>query len=137
MINKISKILSANDIGTTGSHQAGMFISKSDDVLQFFPKLDIAQKNPRAFLDIIDSEGALWECAFIYYNNKFFGGTRNEYRLTRLQNMFKHFGIKPNDEMIMTVKNNASYQIEFLKNKSIKTTMETITISNKWRVINI
>jgi hypothetical protein len=136
-MNKISKILSANDIGTTGSHQAGIFISKNDHILPFFPKLEVTKKNPRAFLDIIDSDGNLWECTFIYYNNKFFGGTRNEYRLTRLQKLFKHYGIKPNDEMILTKNKRNDYEISFTTTTPSRVTSEKLTISNKWRVINI
>ena len=80
----ISKTLSPNDVGDTGAHQAGMHIPKQEEILSFFPALDTATKNPRCIMRFVDDAGSIWKFAFIYYNNKFFGGTRNEYRLTRM-----------------------------------------------------
>lgn len=86
----ISKILSLNDTGETGGHQAGILIPKGGDILQFFPELDADEKNPRISLYFIDEANQRWKFNFIYYNNKFFGGTRNEYRLTGMTEYIRH-----------------------------------------------
>ncbi len=82
--HKIVKVLSANDTGETGGHQAGILVPKDPALLSFFPKLDPTLYNPRVHLRFLDDAGTFWEFAFIYYNNALFDGTRNEYRLTRM-----------------------------------------------------
>lgn len=78
----LEKTLSANDVGTTGTHQAGVLIPKRPEALGVFPPLDPMSRNPREVLKAFDEDGKLWPLNFIYYNNRNFGGTRNEYRLT-------------------------------------------------------
>lgn len=82
----IRKVMSANDVGKTASHQAGMLIPKDPPILGFFPKLDQADYNPRQVIRFEDEAGQFWEFAFIWYNNSLHkrDGTRNEYRLTRM-----------------------------------------------------
>ena len=78
-----AKILSANDTLATGAHQAGPYFPKSC-IFEIFPEIDTRKKpNPRIQFDLfIDSHADDKEITAIYYNNKFFGGTRNETRLT-------------------------------------------------------
>ena len=95
----ITKILSANDTGETGGHQAGLLIPKKQELLRFFPKLDSSTLNPRVHLQFADQSGQNWEFAFIYYNNKHFGGTRNEYRLTRMTKYIRQEGLVASDEV--------------------------------------
>jgi len=78
-----AKILSANDTLATGGHQAGPYFPKSY-VFEIFPEINTQQeKNPRLQFDLfIDSHADCKEVTAIYYNNKFFDGTRNEARLT-------------------------------------------------------
>jgi hypothetical protein len=97
----IVKVLSANDTGETGAHQAGILVPKEPRILSFFPKVDCSIRNPRHHLVFHDSEGQRWEFAFIYYNNVFFGGTRNEYRLTRMTPYIKSVGLKCGDRIIL------------------------------------
>jgi len=78
----VSKTLSRNDLGLTGSHQAGMLVPR--ELANFFPPLRETEKNPRAVVEAIDEDGVSWNFNFIHYNNKLFGGTRHEYRLTRM-----------------------------------------------------
>ncbi len=82
----IRKVMSANDVGKTASHQAGMLIPKDPAILGFFPKLHKADYNPRQVIRFEDEAGQFWEFAFIWYNNSLHkrDGTRNEYRLTRM-----------------------------------------------------
>lgn len=97
----IVKELSANDTGDTGGHQAGILVPKQARILRFFPTLNAAEKNPRHHLVFHDEDGQRWEFAFIYYNNLFFGGTRNEYRLTRMTPYIRGNGLKPGDRIIL------------------------------------
>lgn len=97
----ISKVLSPNDAGETGGHQAGFLVPKDPDILDFFPALGTDEKNPRVHLQFKDDSGDTWEFAFIYYNNKFFGGTRNEYRLTRMTGYFKSNNLSSGDEVFL------------------------------------
>ncbi|MCW1834149.1 type II restriction endonuclease [Pantoea ananatis] len=79
------KRLSANDTGATGGHQVGLYIP-SGIVEKLFPSINNTRElNPSVFLtahvsshDCPDSEARA-----IYYNNRYFGGTRNEKRITR------------------------------------------------------
>lgn len=82
----VTKALTANDVGTTGSHQAGIAVPKQRELLEFFPTLDASVKNPDAWIFCQDPDGQVWKLRFIYYNNKLHDpeGTRNEYRLTHL-----------------------------------------------------
>lgn len=67
----ISKILSGNDVGLTGGHQAGMLVPKRSEVLRFFPRLDPAQRNPRCRVEVYsDDLSDRWNFNFIHYNNK-------------------------------------------------------------------
>lgn len=97
----IEKILSANDIGETGGHQAGFLIPKQGGILEFFPQLDASAKNPRVVLDVTDDAGKEWAFTFIYYNNRFFKGTRNEYRLTGMTAYFREYNLKVGDTIIL------------------------------------
>lgn len=107
----ISKLLSANDTGETGAHQAGILVPREPGILAFFPKLDSEYYNPRCHLYFIDQAGERWEFAFIYYNNAFFSGTRNEYRLTRMTKYFKQYGLKTGDEIILRRESDDKYCI--------------------------
>src|ERR1700743_3002140 len=98
----ITKVLSANDTGDTGGHQAGILIPKDPKLLGFFPKLDPASPNPRVILYFVDGSGERWEFAFIYYNNRLFGGTRNEYRLTRMTRYMRENGLVPGDQVTLS-----------------------------------
>ena len=97
----ISKLLSSNDTGETGGHQAGILIPKGGGILDFFPVLDSRQKNPRSALLFTDEAGQCWKFNFIYYNNRFFGGTRNEYRLTGMTSYLRQNNLKPGDTVIL------------------------------------
>lgn len=129
---QIEKTLSANDIGTTGAHQAGICIPKKGGFIDFFPRLAEKEKNPRVTITFSDESGEKWKFNFIYYNNKFFGGTRNEYRLTGMTAYFRRKNLKPNDKLILN-KNTIDYFIKF--EKETKTTK--LTLSQTWKIINL
>lgn len=75
-----AKALTDNDIGATGGHQAGPLIPKQ--YIDFFPALDETQQNPRAEVRLLVDGSFYRDGHFIHYNNRKFGGTRDEYRVT-------------------------------------------------------
>lgn len=101
MIKQIyRKTLSANDVGSTGAHQAGILVPKTNkDLLAFLPSLDSSLKNPDAWLKCLDENGNERKFRFVYYNNKFHDekGTRNEYRITHMTNYFRFIGAQEGD----------------------------------------
>ena len=83
-IDKFFKELTANDLGKTGSHQASIGIPKNKHL--FFGLMDETKLNPDIKLDFLDKKNnKRHKLRFIYYNNKFHGGTRDEYRLLWLK----------------------------------------------------
>jgi len=129
----ISKQLSMNDSGETGGHQAGMLIPKREEILNFFPRLDSSQKNPRAAMYFTDKSGKTWKMNFIYYNNRFFGGTRNEYRLTGMTAYFRESNLKAGDEVTLTRSNN-QLSIDYTRENAPET-QEMITNGQKKTVL--
>lgn len=100
-----AKILSANDVGATGSHQAGILVPKADpELLSFFPALDASVHNPDAWITCTDDAGDEWKLRYIYYNNRFHceTGTRNEYRLTCLTPYFRRTAARPGEQLVFT-----------------------------------
>ncbi len=97
----IAKQLSVNDTGSNGTHQAGILVPKNPEILGFFPSLEAYTKNPRRTLVFHDNDGKRWGFSFIYYNNSFFGGTRNEYRLTRMTAYIRTNALVAGDEVVL------------------------------------
>lgn len=133
----IAKVLSANDTGETGGHQAGILVPKEERLLGFFPKLDQRDYNPRTHLKFIDEGGSFWEFAFIYYNNKFFGGTRNEYRLTRMTEYIRGRNLTAGDEISLRRGDDDRYYISFRKKQQVARAEAVLKLGSGWRVINI
>lgn len=135
----ITKELSANDTGATGGHQAGIHIPKHTSVLSFFPELDSNTKNPRVILEFIDEYEQRWEFAFIYYNNLFFGGTRNEYRLTRMTPFIRKHGLQPGDRV--TLCRNPTSELLLIKcqkaNVSKRNKSGVLKLGSSWKEIKI
>lgn len=78
-----AKRLSANDTHQTKSHQAGTYVPKAF-ALDALPALDdMSTLNPRVSLEaFVDSHSDARTVTPIWYNNKLFGKTRNETRVT-------------------------------------------------------
>lgn len=134
----ISKILSANDTGDTGAHQAGILVPKNPEILSFFPPLDNSEKNPRYHLPFYDDSDARWEFAFIYYNNKYFGGTRNEFRLTRMTPFMRQNDLKPGDELILEREDKGKRRVRYKRNrKSGMGNDGVLRLGSEWKVIEI
>lgn len=99
-----AKLLSANDVGATGGHQAGILIPKSDaDLLAFLPYLDPEEVNPDAWITAEDDAGKVWRLRYIYYNNRLHRlGTRNEYRITHLTRYLGDMRAQVGDQLRLT-----------------------------------
>jgi len=128
----IEKLLSANDTGETGSHMAGILVPKDQNFLNFFPTLNKSVKNPRAPLDLLDDTGREWTFNFIYYNNRFFGGTRNEYRLTGMTAFLREFNLHEGDSLIFSRISPGYFRVSYRRKDTDK---KTIKLSPSWKII--
>lgn len=136
MSRAISKILSPNDTGETGGHQAGILIPKDPEILDFFPPLDATERNPRYHLPFFDDSGGRWDFAFIYYNNRFFGGTRNEFRLTHMTSFVQMNGLKSGDELILKRNLQGMRLVTYKRaRQSLAGTNGVLRLGSQWKVI--
>lgn len=133
--NAIEKVLSANDTGETGSHQAGTHIPKYPSMLAFFPELNRSYKNPRIPINCIDQDGNNWNFSFIYYNNRFFGGTRNEYRLIGMTKYIRRYNLKAGDRLALHRDNRNRYRIQFTRSREEPS--DVLELGSSWKIINI
>ena len=136
MTNSIEKQLTGNDTGETGSHQAGMLIPKEGGILGFFPRLGSTVKNPRSVIDVVDDAGKLWSFSFIYYNGRFFGGTRNEYRLTGMTGFIKQFNLKTGDIISLNRESDRLIRIRYRREHE-RTTGKVLKLGlSGWRILD-
>ena len=144
----ITKVLTVNDIGSNNSHQAGMCIPKTGEVLHFFPDLGCQVKNPRTVMFFEDAYGEIWKLNFIYYNNKLFDekGTRNEYRLTGMTAFFRENNLIPGDSITLIHGSDGTDYIKYKRQKQLETiqgdgiessTRKKIVLGdNNWKVVD-
>ena len=137
---EISKKLSPNDCGETAGHQDGICIPKNGKILDFFPELDSSVLNPRIKMIFYDRNQKIWEFNFIYYNNRFFCGTRNEYRLTGMTEYIRSNNLSAGDEIFFLKNSENKYSIRF--NKHILPEIRensgkyVIKLGNTWKIIS-
>ncbi|SHJ30827.1 Restriction endonuclease EcoRII, N-terminal [Dethiosulfatibacter aminovorans DSM 17477] len=72
------KFLSANDTGSTGAHQAGIYIPKNSFSILFDEEGKKGERKEN-YIDIEWQDDFITKSRFVYYGV----GTRNEYRITR------------------------------------------------------
>ena len=137
MTSAISKILSANDTGETGGHQAGILVPKDPRILGYFPVLPADVKNPRIHLYFRDEEGVQWEFAFIYYNSRLFDGTRNEYRLTRMTPYMNGHGLLAGDELMLKKEAGGTRTIGFRRAHEPEAVGGVLRLGSTWKVVGI
>lgn len=137
----VAKMLTANDTGTTGGHQAGILVPKAPEILSFFPHLNAAEKNPRTMLVVREKEsGVRWKFNFIYYNNKHFGGTRDEYRLTCMTRYLRAVAAAEGDELVFTKDPNGSLHVELVRQGSAASSAGSngvLVLGSGWVCINL
>ena len=99
-----AKILTANDLGLTGSHQGGVCIPHSNkELISFLPKLDTQIVNPNIWLKFKDTNGKIWHLRYIYYNGRIHKtSTRNEYRITYLTPFYREFKAEIGDSIVFS-----------------------------------
>ena len=137
-VRSLTKVLSANDTGGTGGHQAGILVPRERRLLSFFPSLNDKEYNPRAHLQFMDGSGVEWEFAFIYYNNKFFGGTRNEYRLTRMTRFIREAGLTNGDEVILSRSGKDVYKIDYRRKiESARDKKGVLVLRSGWKIVDM
>lgn len=136
---QITKILSANDVGETGGHQAGILVPKDLEILSFFPSLNPKEKNPRVTLVFREGDGITrWDFNFIYYNNRFFGGTRNEYRLTCMTQYLRARNAKVGDQVVLSKCLEGRLTVEVKRaNVPAMGQDDVLVLSGGWKVIKI
>ena len=132
-MKQIAKTLSGNDIGSTGGHQAGVLIPKSNpEILAFFPELDPNVKNPSKVLEFLRRDnGQILRLKFVYYNSKRFGGTRNEFRLTGMTRYLRELGAGVGDQLLMSDED-GRYYIDVTQSKSANEKLLKIKLSGSW-----
>ena len=121
------KFLSANDTGTTGAHQCGVYVSKPA-VPILFDEPGKKGLNKEKFVLIHWMDGRITESRFIYYGQ----GTRNEYRITRFGHGFPY--LKPEyigSLFVLTENKNESYSaFIFDQGEDIQDFLDSVGISS-------
>lgn len=138
------KILSANDVGSTGGHQGGILVPKSEaELLAFLPPLDPAVKNPDAWIECVDEDGTLHRFRFVYYNNRLHDqtGTRNEYRITYMTRYFREMGAREGDTFEISRGGGGRYSIRVIRQPAEPANDEDekvfrIRITSGWRRVH-
>ncbi len=139
---KFIKVLSQNDIGLTGAHQAGIVIPKGNvELLAFLPPLDPASLNPSQWIECETSDGSRLRLRFVYYNNRLHvpHGTRNEYRLTRLTKFLRETCAKKGDSFeISRDRGKAYYRIRIVSKDQMEPAQDEsgpvrIKLTTAWR----
>lgn len=114
-----AKVLSENDLGLTGGHQAGPLIPKQHIV--YFPALNERLLNPREPIRLRRNGTLFKDAQFIHYNNRKFGGTRDEYRITPLSaREYAALGARAGDFLVFYRMNEHEYEIEMVSAGSEK-----------------
>ena len=134
MSTTYEKILTRNDTGETGGHQAGIAVPKKNQkLLDFFPSLDGKQFNPDAWIVCIDPDEVQWNMRYIYYNGKTFSppkSTRNEYRITHMTKLFSRWGAQSGDSVVFSSTDNPDvFKVRIKHYKNFKE--ESATASRK------
>jgi hypothetical protein len=132
----ITKYLSRNDAGETGGHQAGMLIPRDPEILSFFPRLNPKEYNPRHQLTFRDPLGTKWTFSFIYYNNKFFGGTRNEYRLTCMTPFMRAHNLHAGDKLTLSRDEESRFNVGYDRQHE-SAADDRLKLGTSWRIVKL
>ena len=106
---RITKTLSRNELGLTGSHQAGVLVPKSSQLHGYLAELDELEMNPSAIVKFECPQlGREISARYVHYNSRLLGrGTRDEYRLTRLSDFLSQVRARPGDLLVFTFNSGA------------------------------
>jgi Restriction endonuclease EcoRII, N-terminal len=132
---KVIKRLSANDVGITGSHQAGLHIPKNSPLIRLMPRIMLKEVNPRLDLPLLaPSVNRSFIAQFIYYNNSLRGGTRDEFRLTCVRELLKDIGASVGDQLVFDFEDGSEVVISLVKPHEIDDN-EPLAWTGSWKVI--
>lgn len=96
------KVLSWNDCGRGRTHQSGILIPKELG-RQIFSNSAIETKNPKISLELAPfGFGQELRVVITYYNSRKFGGSRDEFRLTRISTFLREADLHPGDTLIIS-----------------------------------
>lgn len=124
--------MTENDLGVTKSHQAGFLIPHRLMGYGVFPLLNDESLNPRLKLILVDSESNLrYGVNYIKYNNKHFGGTRNEYRITGIARFLRLNLLKPGDSIVFRSLKVQELGISFVRNRNVQLN----AVNEKWSIL--
>lgn len=120
------KFLSANDTGTTGTHQAGIYISKPS-VPILFDEPGIRGSNKEKWVKVRWQNDFETDTRFIYYGQ----GTRNEYRITNFGRGFPYLTPDFTGALFVLVKEGNEYYKAYVLNteEEINQFLDTFGIS--------
>ena len=101
-------------MGKTNSHQSGLLIPMRLVKKGFFPHLEDSQRNPRLLITLRDLENNYdYVVNYIKYNNRRFGGTRYEYRMTGVLNLIRHNALRPGDSIFFRPIQSDCFSVSF------------------------
>jgi hypothetical protein len=136
---RIAKQLTANDLGLTGGHQAGIHVPKDSPLVSLIEEDSRGEENPRVTLNLFDEQtGFTCSSTLIYYNNSRRGGTRDEYRITGTTTFLKLIGAEMGDELVLKVDDAETLLVSLVKRSILESKDnddEPIKLNGKWRFI--
>ncbi|MCW3490229.1 type II restriction endonuclease [Dethiobacter alkaliphilus] len=103
------KFLSANDAGSTGSHQAGIYMPQNAYEIMFDTPGEKGQNKDR-YIEIRWQNDFTTKSRFIYYGQK----TRNEYRITRFGRGFPFLSDSHIGDLFILVQAEPDYYLGYL-----------------------
>jgi len=138
---RITKSLTRNELGLTGSHQAGVLVPKSSQLHGYLAELDELEMNPSAIVEFECPQlGRVISARYVHYNSRLLGrGTRDEYRLTRLGDFLSQVRARPGDLLVFTFNSGACLREssgETKRSISIETPIEASS-GPRWTVEEI
>ncbi len=130
----LRKVLTRNDVGTTGSHQAGIHIPK--DLARYMPLLDESRKNPECAIEV--SSGATsWRWRYIHYNSKVIGdGTRDEYRLLQVAAFMRLAEPQSGDTLELVITGTRTLTARITRQPAADGALVLVT-AGPWRVLRL
>ena len=140
VISSVSKPLSANDVGLTGAHQAGILVPKDERILGFFPRLNESSKNPSKIISChIMDLGMYAEFRFVHYNNKIVEwGTRDEYRLTRMTAVLRDLNARVGDVLIFSKDGTGQIALEIERSgvqRKVSSVADEYCLQGGWKIV--
>lgn len=132
-LERLRKALTRNDVGSTGSHQAGIHVPKG--FVAFFPALDETMLNPDRWLSVRVG-GATHRWRFIHYNNAVVGrGTRDEYRLTHVHSSLQSLGASAGDILELTPLEASSLSARLVFQAPEDESVLVLQTAGNWRLV--